>query len=228
MNELSMNEAGHLNWAEPDPDWMTRDELKAQVNIYEENIILRLLRDTHVEIRQISGEDLANIFAGEIEFRTGLLPEGTLWHKRNHGAPQTALWRPPQVWRVQLQEEAFAPPRRLKLPMPGLVFVCSESRAPTVYAAKHRPVNEDSELYRAPTFNVFPNGNVCPGTHKFPADIQKIPESFFESRFSMTGDYHNRSLKHRENLMALWEELDGQDQYPLEDLVFQTTAGAVF
>ena len=67
-----------------------------------------------------------------------------------------ALWRPPQVWPVALQREAFKPPARLRLPMPGLVFVCSPGRAPWVYAALERPVDyraaslPDARLQRLP------------------------------------------------------------------------------
>ena len=50
-----------------------------------------------------------------------------------------------------------------------------------------------------------------------------IPDSFFQSFFSMTGDTRERSKKHSDNLHALWEELDGKRKYPTEDLVPQCT-----
>ena len=52
-----------------------------------------------------------------------------------------------------------------------------------------------------------------------------IPESFFQSYFSLTGDSRDRSKKHADNLQVLWEELDGQTAYPTEDLVPQCTVG---
>ena len=73
-----------------------------------------------------------------------------------------ALWRPPQVWPVALQREAFKPPARLRLPMPGLVFVCSPGRAPWVYAAASRPTDTEQPLFRAPAFNVFRDGGCVP------------------------------------------------------------------
>ena len=107
--------------------------------------------------------------------------------------------------------------------MPGLVFVCSPGRAPWVYAAKSRPTGAEQQLYRAPAFNVFGDGRVCPGSHTFPEEVGLIPESFFESYFSMTADTRDRSKKHPDNLHALWEELDGKRKYPLKDLVPQCT-----
>ena len=52
-----------------------------------------------------------------------------------------------------------------------------------------------------------------------------MPESFFRSFFSLTGDSRERSKKHPDNLQALWEELDGKTEYPVEDLVPQCTVG---
>ena len=105
--------------------------------------------------------------------------------------------------------------------MPGLVFVCSPGRAPWVYAAAERPTDAEQHLFRAPAFNVFSDGRVCPGSHRFPEEVDLIPESFFQSFFSLTGDTRDRSKKHPENLVALWEELDGKTEYPMEDLVPQ-------
>ncbi len=97
------------------------------------------------------------------------------------------------------------------------------ARAPWVYAAKSRPTGAEQQLYRAPAFNVFGDGRVCPGSHAFPEEVGLIPDSFFESYFSMTGDTRERSKKHPDNLHALWEELDGKRKYPLGDLVPQCT-----
>ena len=61
-----------------------------------------------------------------------------------------------------------------------------------------------------PAFNVFSDGRTCPGSHRFPEEVARIPESFFQSYFSGTGDIRNRSRKHPDDLHALWEDLDGQ------------------
>ncbi len=109
----------------------------------------------------------------------------------------------------------------------GVGFVCSPGRAPWVYAALERPVNGKQQLYRAPAFNVFRDGRVCPGSHRFPEDAGPIPESFFQSFLSLTGDTRERSKQHPDDLKALWEELDGKAEYPVEDLVPQCTVGHV-
>ena len=163
------------------------------------------------------------MFIRHLGFSSGLLPDNALWWNQGETGRVVALWRPPQVWPVALQREAFQPPARLRLPMPGLVFVCSPGRAPWVYAALERPTDSEQQLYRAPAFNIFRDGRVCPGSHRFPEEVGRIPESFFQSFFSRTGDSQGRSKQHPDNLQALWEELDGKAEYPLEDLVPQCT-----
>ena len=217
------NDAERTGWSLPGPSDLPRDDLKLQMEIYGETILLRGFDGDSNWVRTVSADQIANVFTQHIGFSSGLLPEETLWWGQGETGKVVGLWRPPQVWPVALQREAFKPPARLRLPMPGLVFVCSPGRAPWVYAALSRPTDPDQQLYRMPAFNVFGDGRACPGSHKFPDEVGRIPESFFHSYFSLTGDTHERSKKHADNLQALWEELDGKTEYPAEDLVPQCT-----
>ena len=212
-------------WSLPGPADMPRDDLKLQLEVYKETILLRGFESDSAWVRTVSADEIANVFTQHLGFSSGLLPEETLWWNQGETGQVVALWRPPQVWPVALQREAFKPPARLRLPMPGLVFVCSPGRAPWVYAALERPSDPEQQLFRAPAFNVFGDGRVCPGSHRFPEEVGLIPEGFFQSFFSLTGDARDRSKKHPDNLQALWEELDGTTAYPAEDLVPQCTVG---
>ncbi len=216
-------DADTTRWSLPGQQDIPRDQLKMQLEVYDETILLRGFEDGANWVRTVSADGIANAFTQHLGFSSGLLPKETLWWSQGETGQVVALWRPPKVWPVALQREAFQPPVRLKLPMPGLVFVCSPGRAPWVYAALRRPKDPEEVLYRSPTFNTFHDGRVCPGSHKFPEGVGLIPESFFQSFFSMTGDGRNRSKKHPDNLLALWEELDGKRRYPLKDLVPQCT-----
>ncbi len=208
-------------WSLPGAEDMPRDELQFQMEVYGETILLRGFEGDPTWVRTVSSDEIANVFIQHLGFSSGLLPHETLWWGQGETGQVAALWRPPQVWPVALQREAFKPPARLRLPMPGLVFVCSPARAPWVYAALERPTGVEQMLYRMPAFNVFRDGRVCPGSHKFPEEVGLIPESFFQSYFSGTGDSRDRSKKHPDNLHALWEEIDGKTEYPVEDLVPQ-------
>ena len=217
------NDVERTEWSLPGPAEAPRDTLKVQLEVYNETILLRGFEDDSAWVRTVSEDEIANVFTQRLGFSSGLLPEEALWWNQGETGQVVALWRPPQAWPVALQREAFQPPARLRLPMPGLVFVCSPGRAPWAYAALDRPTGPEQQLYRAPAFNVFRDGRVCPGSHRFPEEVELIPESFFQSFFSLTGDSQGRSKQHPDNLQALWEELDGKAEYPVEDLVPQCT-----
>ena len=210
-------------WSLPGPADAPKDDLQLQMEVYRETILLRGFDSDSTWVRTVSADEIAGALTRHLGFSSGLLPQDSVWWNQGETGHSVALWRPPQVWPVALQREAFKPPARLRLPMPGLVFVCSPGRAPWVYAAQKRPADPEQQLFRAPAFNVFGDGRVCPGSHRFPEEVRLIPESFFRSFFSLTGDSHNRSKKHPENLQDLWEEIDGKDEYPVEDLVPQCT-----
>ena len=216
-------DSGTTQWSLPGPADAPRDVLQVQLEVYNETILLRGFENDSAWVRTVSADEIANVFTQHLGFSSGLLPQEALWWNQGETGQVVALWRPPQVWPVALQREAFQPPARLRLPMPGLVFVCSPGRAPWAYAALDRPTHPEQQLFRIPAFNVFGDGRVCPGSHRFPEEVGLIPESFFQSFFSLTGDSHNRSKKHPDNLQALWEELDGKTEYPVEDLVPQCT-----
>ena len=216
-------DSGTTQWSLPGPADAPRDVLKVQLEVYNETILLRGFEDDSTWVRTVSADEIANLFTQHLGFSSGLLPQEALWWNQGETGQVVALWRPPQVWPVALQREAFQLPARLRLPMPGLVFVCSPGRAPWAYAALDRPRDPEQQLFRIPAFNVFGDGRVCPGSHRFPEEVGLIPESFFQSFFSLTGDSHNRSKKHPDNLPALWEEIDGTTEYPVEDLVPQCT-----
>ena len=217
------SEVDKTDWSLPGPADLPRDTLEVQLEVYRETVLLRGFEGDTNWVRTVSADEIANVFIQHIGVTSGLLPKDALWWGQGETGQVVALWRPPKVWPVALQREAFKPPARLRLPMPGLVFVCSPARAPWVYAALSRPTDPNQQLYKMPAFNVFRDGRVCPGSHRFPEEVGLIPESFFQSYFSGTGDTRERSKKHPDNLHALWEELDGKTEFPVEDLVPQCT-----
>lgn len=210
-----------LRWALPEKLGVPPDRLRFRVDIYGESILLHQFKeDGSIAMpRLVSALDIARAFTRELRTSSGVLPGGTLWWQLGPEGEEVALWRPPRVWKVALALEAFQPPRRFSLPLPGLVFVCAPGRPPKVHAATQRPFSAGQVLYKAPLFNVFGDGRTCPGTHRYPEKVEEVPESFFTSFFSPAGDSQGRSKKHPKDLLALWEELDGKKHYPLRDLI---------
>jgi len=212
-------EPSGYQWALPEGLEVPPDELKVRLDFYQDSIVLYLLDRGVITTRMVSARDVALALLREVPLRSGLLPKDALWWAQGKEGVEVALWRPPRVWPVALQVEPFKPPRRFRLPMPGLIFVCSPGRPPRVYAAKRRPRSADETVYHAPLFNLFRDGRTCSGTHRFPADVSEIPESFFQSFFTVEADHRGRSKKYPDDLLRLWEELDGKKRYPLGDLV---------
>ena len=114
-----------------------------------------------------------------------------------------------------------APPRRYRLPLPGLVFLCPPGgQAPYVFAATARPRRPEDQLYHAPCHNLFDTGRVCVGTHPFPSDPARVPAAFFDSYFSAhPSTARGKSRRHPEDVGRLWDELDGARAFPLDDLL---------
>lgn len=207
---------------------LPRDSLRAQINVYEESITVRSFQEDGTgTVRMVSGAELYGALTKDVILRSGLLPQNTLWWTQGRQGPVIAIWKPPSIRRVALMVEPFQPPRRFTLPMPAMIFLCSPNRTPWVFAAKQRPQRPEDKVYRSPTFNTFRDGRVCPGNHRFPSQPEDIPDSFFLSFFSQTGDTENRSKKHAKDLMKLWEELDGMPKYPKGDLVQHGTVADI-
>ena len=212
-------EPSAYQWALPESLEVPPDELKCRLDFYQDAIILYLLDKGVITTRMVSARDVSLALLSEVPLTSGLLPEGALWWGQGKEGVEVALWRPARVWPIALVTEPLKPPKRLRLPMPGLIFVCYPGRPPKVYAAKKRPTNPRDTIYHAPLFNVFPDGRTCTGTHKYPEQLDEIPESFFTSFFSLEAGFTGRSKKYPNNLLRLWEELDGKKRYPLRDLV---------
>ena len=212
-----MEEGQELRWELPPGIEVPSDKLRFRIDIYDEAVVLHEFGEV-TTTRPVSAGDIARAFTKEIRLGSSILPEGALWWSMGPQGAEVALWRRPQVWKVALQLEAFKPPMRFTLPMPGLIFICSPGRAQRIYAAKSRP-GPGAAIYHAPLFNLFQNGSTCPGSHRFPEAVEEIPESFFTSFFTREADIRGRSRKYPDDLLALWEELDGRKHYPMGDLV---------
>jgi hypothetical protein len=210
----------------PETD-VEEDPLRLRLDFHRESVIVHDYTGDVIKTKLVSALDVAHALARELDLSTGILPTDTVWWSRTSSGVRVAVWREPQVWTVRLRESYDAPPRRLRLPMPGLVFVCLPARqAPYVFAATTRPRSIDDQLYHAPAHNVFDSGRVCTGTHAFPADPGRVPEEFFRSYFSATHDTaRGKSQKHPDDVGRLWDEIDGTATYPAEDLVPQIPVG---
>jgi hypothetical protein len=217
------NPTSPYRWALPAEAEVEEDPLHLRLDFHGESVVVHDYAGGVAKTKLVSALDVAHALASELDLTTGLLPPDVLWWAKTSAGERTAVWREPRVWTVRLRERYDAKPRHLRLAMPGLVFVCLPAgQAPYVFAARARPRAVDDQLYHCPAYNVFPSGRVCPGSHAFPADPGRVPEEFFKSYFSATGDTaRGKSRRYPEDIGRLWNELDGVAAYPLDDLVPQ-------
>jgi hypothetical protein len=141
--------------------------------------------------RLVSALDVAHALARDLDLDTGLLPPDALWWARRASGVRVAVWREPRVWTVKLRERYDAPPRRLRLPMPGLVFVCMPGgQPPYVFAAPTRPRTVDAELCHCPTYIIWNVDGVprIPGTPlRGGEDSDRLPH-LHSGRVARSGD----------------------------------------
>lgn len=195
------------------------DPLKLRLDFHEQAICLHSYEGDLVKTKIVSALDVAKAIANELTYSTGLMPDDTLWWTNTADGAVTAIYQKPQKRLIALQTSAKDPPRRFNIPLPGLIFLCSPGKAPWVYAVKAKPARPTDVVYRAPLCNIFNDGKSCPGNHNYPADAGEIPDSFFKSFFSPTADLAKRSVKYPQSVVGLWESLEGESVFPVDDLV---------
>lgn len=214
---------GHFQWAVPSTLGIPEDPLKLRLDFHSQAVVMHVFLETETKVKTVSALDIAHALSRELTVSTGLLSPDTLFWCNTRDGEVEGIWVEPGVRTLALQERAGGQPTRYTIPTPGLIFLCKSGTPPWVFAVKRRPTKPTDPVYKAPFYNVFANGRVCPGTHKFPVERGNIPDSFFRSFFSPTGDYDDRSKKHPSTLKNLWKELGGRKTYPLKDLVAHGT-----
>lgn len=132
------------------------------------------------------------------------------------------------VWRRPAGREdvLLALPERtalLALPLPALVLAARQNGSLAVMAlADDARPEADTPLYNAPLPNIGSHGAVCLGSTERPAfdplDERTPWKAFWGSAFS-SHQVSGRSQRHPEDVRLLLLELDGQEQFPADDLV---------
>jgi hypothetical protein len=204
------------------------DTLLLILEFYRESVLRRIVEeDGRQSLSLVDIAEVARALSAGVSLLSGVLPgddagPNALFWSRSSGSSRLGIWVGPHMWRLVLRSsEPGGKDRRLRLPFPGLLFVCRpDASSGYVFAAPKRPRTLDAQLFHCPTPNVFPNGRICPGDHAFARDPLKLPNEFFLSRFRNTGDTRGgKSKRHPDDVTRLWDQLAGQDTFPVEDLV---------
>src|SRR5215210_2765868 len=133
------------------------DPLRLRLDFHDESVLLHDYgAGGAVATRLVSALDVAHALASELDLTTGLLPPEALWLVKRSTGAWVAIWQGPGLRTVRLKTGLEAPPRRYRLPLPGLVFLCPPGgQAPSVFAATARPRRLEDQLYHAPCHNLF-------------------------------------------------------------------------
>ena len=208
-----------FKWAVPEELGIPPDKLRLRLDFYHQAVEMTYFEDETVTAKTVSAIDVAHALASELSFGSGLLPPNALWWRSTRRGTVVAVYEAPRIRLLALQTDITKPPKRYKIPLPGLIFICQPGTPPWVYAVKRKPTKETDIVCAAPVANVFANGRSCPGSHKYPNRVADTAESFFTSFFSPTGDLRNRSVKFPQNILHLWEFLNKKKTFPKTDLV---------
>ncbi len=196
-----------------------RQTLRLRLDFFDESILLtRYNGGRPVSCYEVSPTALAEALSG-LPLTTGVLPQGCLFYARRGGDETIGIYLAPRRYRLTVRrgDERTA----YEVPMPGLVFV-GHGSSYSIFAVKRQPRDESERLFHAPFPNVHSNGRICPGSVRFPvcspATIHHTALLFLESEFN--GDLvRGKSQRQPDNVIMLWAELQGEETYPLTDLV---------
>ena len=208
-----------LEWAVPKALKIPTDPLQLRVDFHLQAVVVYAYNRDTTTRKIVSAMDIVHALASELTYTSGILPRNTIWWANTSAGPMYAIYEEPAVRKLAIQFEANKSPKRYSIPLPGCIFMCQPGHAPRVFAVKRRPVNPGDHIFHAPFPNMSSDGTSCAGTNAYPIEPGKIPESFWLSFFTAHGNLEKRSKKHSQNLIRLWEELEGQKKYPLDDLV---------
>ena len=217
--ETTSKPPSSFRWAVPEELGIPPDALRLRLDFHHQAVEMTFFEGDIATSKPVSAMDVAHALASELSFGSGLLPPGSIWWRNTRSGTVVALYVEKHIRQLALQTDIKKPPRRYKVPMPGLIFLCRPGIAPWVFAVKRKPTKETDIVYRAPLANIHANGRSCAGTHKYPTRLEDMVQSFFTSFFSATADLHNRSKQFPGNVIHLWEFLNDKKKYPLADLV---------
>ena len=88
------SDADTTEWSLPGPTEVPRDDLKVQLEVYGETILLRGFESDSAWVRTVSADEIANVFTQHLGFSSGLLPQEALWWGQGETGQVVALWRP--------------------------------------------------------------------------------------------------------------------------------------
>lgn len=193
------------------------------LTVYNHAVMLRKEGDGGYTEYPVDPAMIAEALAAKATLSTGLLTPNTLWVGETGLDRAVIEYRPAQVTGLWL-EGSDVP---LRIPLPPLVMVrrtrSFQNPQYELYAMLERPQSDEVLLYLAPLPHV--DGGVCWGTVERPSESALRQNSLVEDWRNFLGSRFgnhsvtNKSKRHPDDLRKLYFEIEGQPEYPLDDLI---------
>jgi PRTRC genetic system protein B len=169
-------------------------------------------------------EEMIRLISGSSK-RREILPERILCQDGGLMAWWTASERRPIFFQTT-DKEFNARMRGKSVVHPSLLFVARPGKLSVFALADSARPAGDTPLYRAPYFNLYDVGTMCPGNARLPTallagDLPVWERAFFETQFTHTNIHWGQLTKHPGGHAGLWPtmaEVERTD-FPAEWLV---------
>lgn len=220
MKEVSIHDAADVTLKPAQAIVLYRDEQGSQIyathhGVREKAGIPYLLPGHALQKRHLA--KFAAIAAAQATYQ-GFVPENLLYT-----APNTiAWWTPASIRRVWFAADAPIGETAADVSHPPLVFVATDKDW-FVFALNQttRP-GPETELHKAPYFNVWPEGRICTGNvslpdHPGPDVIADYEHAFFRSRFTHPND--TKLIRRKGGAVRLWMDLLAGAEFPTQCLI---------
>ncbi len=200
----------------------TYDKPLAHLTFYGTHVIKTQYEGEGKQQKQISKlvnpQDVAIAMSNLVNLNTGLLPRDTVAAGFAQGELFITVYLPPTIREIEAKINGKV--RKYTLPTPGLIF-SAYKQSMKLFAYQNDYFEPKAPLFVAPYPNIHSDGVICKGNVEFPMasakTIYDMSNLFFKSRFN--NDLSGGKTQISKSLFELWERLNGEKSYPLDELV---------
>lgn len=199
----------------------------ASLHIYEGQYLLELHQGARQTFKLLTPAAVAEAFSGRTQ-DSGWLPPGVVRAGDSLKGPFVVAFRPPSRQALLVQHTSATRPRRLTVPLPGLVLA-GQATQWWIWAVKESAFTPTARLHATPLPNVFEDGAICWGANGPPAataaNVAAVWDLFFASPFN--DHLAQRRVQGHGDVRPFLRELAGQKtgSFP-PDLLIPYAAGA--
>jgi len=175
--------------------------------------------------RRLTNQSIADVLS-QSPAGSPVLPENCVSYARINGMDALVIYMPPVVRSIKTPFGEYQ-----DVPMPGLVFGGVDKNY-KLFAVKERPLSGSSRLYYPPVPNIYNDGRICLGTNT-PSrcashTMHLIYKELLEDSLFTNHLVGNRCSSYSSNIFAFLESLQGQEEFPYDELIYRSSYEDMF